>query len=98
MFFTRSVTEPAPQNSITSYGPREAPEGKASVRQGLLPLPGPWRRTGVLGARTGMSWRAGAMRPLIKATELAEIREESGRGHSWERQGRWAEGGGLGPE
>ena len=38
------------------------------------------------------------MRPLIKATELAEIREESGRGHSWERQGRWAEGGGLGPE
>lgn len=49
--------------------------------------------------RIGMSWRAGAMRPLVKATELGEIRRERGRRHSWEIQGRWAEGGdGLGPE
>lgn len=26
------------------------PEGKVSVRQGLLPVPGPWGRTGVLGS------------------------------------------------
>jgi len=39
------------------------------------------------------------MRPLVKATELGEIRRERGRRHSWEIQGRWAEGGdGLGPE
>lgn len=37
VFFTRSVTEPAPQNSITSYGPRDVqgvggkqPSGRAS--------------------------------------------------------------------
>ena len=46
-----------------------------------------------------MSWKAGAMRPLVKATELGEIRRERGRRHSWEIQGRWAEAGdGLGPE
>lgn len=44
-----------------------------------------------------MSWRAGAMRPLVKATELGEIRR--GRGQIWETQGRWAQGGdSLGPE
>lgn len=37
-----------------------APEGKASIRQGLLPLPSPWRRTRGLGAQIGTSWRAGA--------------------------------------
>lgn len=37
------------------------------------------------------------MRPLVKATELGKIRRERGRRHSWETQGRWAEGGdGLG--
>ena len=46
-----------------------------------------------------MSWRAGAMRPPVKATELGEIRRERGRGHIWETQDRWAQGGdGLGPE
>lgn len=39
-----------------------------------------------------MSWRAGAMRSPIKATELGEIRRERGRGHIWETQGRWAQG------
>lgn len=38
-----------------------APEGKASVSQGLLPLAGPWRRTRGRGAKTGTNWRAGAM-------------------------------------
>lgn len=79
VFFTRSVTEPAPQNSITSYGPREAREGRALVRQGLLPLAAPWRRTRGLGDRTGRSWRAGPLRPLAKATELPEIWKERGK-------------------
>lgn len=59
-----------------------APEGKASVRQGLLPLPASWRRTRGLGAKTGMSWRARATCPLTKATEFPKIRRKRGREYS----------------
>lgn len=77
------------QNSITSYGPREAPEGNAFL-SGKASFPCRAPGAGLESwVRIGMSWRAGATRPLVKATELGKIRRERGRRHSWETQGRW---------
>lgn len=39
VFFTRSVTEPAPQNSITSYGPRSKERVRKKTMSGKASAP-----------------------------------------------------------